>query len=412
MQTVTDEKMPGQSQWKSDFPFFIAHPELVYLDSAATALKPQPVIDAVNDYYVKSSVNVHRGLYKLSEETTAAYEAVRENVRGFINAASTREVIFTSGTTESINIIARTWARQNIRRGEEIVVSILDHHSNIVPWQMLSKEVGCTVQFIDCDANGELNLEHYGQLLSRRTRLVSLPHVSNVLGTVNHLRPMIQKAYAIGAKVMIDAAQSAGHMPIDVEYLNCDFLAFSGHKIGGPTGVGILYGREKLLEATQPLFGGGDMIREVHTTHATWNDLPWKFEAGTPAIAEVLGLGAAITYLRSIGLSVVRAHEKEVMSYALTRLAKISGITIYGPKDAARQNGAISFSLKGIHPHDIAALLDQKNIAIRAGHHCAMPLMERLGVPATARASFGLYSSKSDIDALVEGLEYVIKTFA
>jgi len=396
---------------KKDFPLLVNEPTLVYLDSASTALKPRAVIEAVEEYYTNYSANVHRGLYDLSERATAAYEGAREKVRTFIHAGSSREIIFTSGTTASINLVALSWGRSMLKRDDEIILSILDHHSNIVPWQLLAKDIGCKLKFIDCDSKGRLKLDQLSKLLSRRTKLIALSHVSNALGTINQLTTLTQKAHAIGAKVLIDAAQSVPHMPLNVEHLNCDFLAFSGHKLGGPTGIGVLYAKEELLKQMPPVFGGGDMIREVHTDHSSWNDLPWKFEAGTPPIAQAIGLGAAIDYYAKIGMSKVRAHEHALTEYALQKCAELPGLTIYGPADAAEQSGVISFTLEGVHPHDISSLLNEEKIAIRAGHHCCMPLMDRLKIPATARVSFGVYNSTEDIDRLIEGLKKVQKIF-
>ena len=395
-----------------DFPIFKAQPKLIYLDSAATSLKPQCVIDAMNEYYSSYSANVHRGLYALSEKATEAYEGARMIVKNFINAASEKEIMFTRGATEGLNVVAQGWGSQFLKEGDEVILSIVEHHSNIVPWQMLAKKKKVKLKFIDIDARGMLKTEQLTTLITRRTRMIALSHVSNALGSITGLKPIIQKAHAVNAKVLVDAAQSAPHMPLDVQYLDCDFLVFSGHKMCGPTGIGVLYGKEKILNEMEPFLGGGDMIREVHTTHSTWNEVPWKFEAGTPPIAEAIGLGAALTYLKKIGMNAVRMHEKKILAYALAQLSKNPAVKLYGPCDPEHQSGVISFTLEDIHPHDVAALLDRENIAIRAGHHCCMPLMERLKVPATARASFYLYTTEEDIDALAGALKKVQKVFA
>lgn len=403
--------MQDLKNFRPHFPIFNSQPDLKYLDTAATALKPQRVIDAMNSYYSEYSANVHRGLYRMSGLATEAYEASRETVRGFVHAQSAREIIFTRGATEAINLVARTWGAQTLKRGDEILLTILEHHSNIVPWQMLAKEKGLQLKYLDCNDDGTLKIEDLSRMLTRRTKLFSLAHISNALGTATALRPIIQKAFAVGAKVLVDAAQSAAHLPIDVQYLNCDFLVFSGHKLYGPTGIGVLYAKEKILSSLEPYMGGGDMIREVTMERSQWNDLPWKFEAGTPAIAEAIGLGETIKFIQSISMEVIRRHERVLGAYAFERLKEIPDVIIYGSSDPEAFNGIISFNIKGIHAHDVAALLDLENIAIRAGHHCCMPLMERLKVPATARISFGIYNMKKDIDALVNGLQKVILKF-
>lgn len=402
---------PNVANSKQDFPIFREHPNLVYLDSAATALKPKQVIDAVSGYYSKYSANVHRGLYDISEKATAAYEGSRKTVQKFLRAKSEKEIIFTHGATEAINLVAHAWGRKFIKSGDEIILTILEHHSNIVPWQLLAKEKNCAIKFLGIDENGALKLKDLSKLLSRRTKLISLAHVANALGTINPLKPIIQKAHAANAKIFVDAAQSAPHIPLDVQYLDCDFLAFSGHKLGGPTGIGALYVKKKLLEDMNPFMSGGDMIREVTETRASWNELPWKFEAGTPAIAEAIGLAAAIEYVNAIGLTNIRIHEKRLLAFAIKSLNKIPGVKLFGPSDPETQSGIISFTLDGVHPHDIATILDEDNIAIRAGHHCCMPLMERLKIPATARASFWVYNNEDDIEKLVKGIEKIKRIF-
>ena len=396
---------------KKDFPIFKNNPNLVYLDSAATSLKPKSVISAMDEYYKNYSSNVHRGLYKLSEKATEAYENAREIVQKFINAKSSREIIFTSGTTHSINLVAQGWGEQNLRKGDEIILTILEHHSNIVPWQMIARRHGCKIKFLDIDENGVLKIDQLSKLLTKRTKIVSVSHIGNALGTINPIKTIIQRAHKVGAKVFIDAAQSAGHLPIDVQKPDCDFLAFSGHKMCGPTGIGVLYAKEKILRQTEPFFGGGDMIREVKKTHSTWNDLPWKFEAGTPPIAEAIGLGASINYLQKIGFKNIRKHSAHLLGFAIKKLQKIPGVKLFGPLNPKIQSGILSFTVDGVHPHDIAAILDQNNIAIRAGHHCCMPLMERLKIPATARASFYIYNTEKDVEKLAQGILKVKKIF-
>lgn len=396
---------------KQDFPIFETRPNLVYLDSAATALKSKAVIDAISDYYGKYSANVHRGIYQLSEEATAAFEGARKTVQQFINAKSDREIIFTRGGTEAINMVAQGWGSQFLKSGDEIILTVLEHHSNVVPWQMIAKKKNCIIKYIDVDDRGVLRTEQLSKLLTRRTKIIALTHVSNGIGVINALKPIIQKAHAIGAKVLVDAAQSAPHMGLDVQYLDCDFLALSGHKMCGPTGIGVLYAKEKILEEMNPFLGGGDMILEVTKTSSTWNEIPWKFEAGTPPIAEAIGLGAAINYLQSIGMANIRAHEKKLLGCAIAELSKIPGVKLYGPSDPEIQGGVLSFTIEGVHPHDIASIFDADGIAIRAGHHCNMLLMERFGIPATARASFYIYNTEDDVEKLVQAVLKVIKIF-
>lgn len=396
---------------RNDFPFFKAQPTLHYLDSAATALKPQCVIDAMNEYNLAYSTNVHRGLYPLSERATAAYEGARETVANFINARSSKEIIFTSGTTHSINLVALGWARSILKKDDEIVVTTLEHHSNLVPWQMLGKELGVKIVYWDPRKDGTLDPTDANKYFNRRTRLLAITHISNALGTLMPLKQCIQKAYACGVRVLVDAAQSASRIPIDVQYLDCDFLAFSGHKLYGPTGIGILYVKEKHFDSFRPVFGGGGMIREVTKTHTTWNDPPWKFEAGTPPIAEAIGLARAIRYVREIGLSAIHGHEKSLTNYALEKLSAIKNIRILGPAKINEHESIISFIMNNIHGHDIASIVGENEIAIRAGHHCCMPLMQFLNVPATARISFGIYNTQDDVEALIKGLRVVQKVF-
>lgn len=393
---------------KSDFPIFDDQP-LVYLDSGATTQKPRAVIDAVSTYYERDNANVHRGIYALSERATAAYEGAREKVRQFINARSNAEIVFTRGTTESINLVAQSYGLSHLKSGDEIIISAMEHHSNIVPWQLLCNQVGAHLKVIPVSDIGELDLEAYESLFSDRTKLVALIHVSNVLGTVNPIKKMIDLAHAHNVPVLIDGAQAIAHQPVDVTALDCDFYTFSSHKLYGPTGVGVLYGKEKLLELMPPYQGGGDMISRVTFEKTDFNVLPYKFEAGTPNIAGVIGLGTAIDYVLHIGFDAIMAHESALTVEATDRLKSINGLTIYG--QSSDKQGVISFTLKDVHPHDIATILGQADVAIRAGHHCAMPLIDRFGVSALSRASFGVYNDSSDIDALVNGLHQVHQLF-
>lgn len=417
MQTVENVRLlrpnmtSGLAMTKRDFPIFETRPNLVYLDSAATALKPKAVIDAVSDYYGKYSANVHRGIYQLSEEATAAFENARKTVQQFINAKSEKEIIFTRGGTEAINMVAQGWGAQYLKSGDEIILTVLEHHSNIVPWQMIAKKKNCVIKYLDVDDRGVLRTDQLSKLLTRRTKIIALTHVSNGIGVINSLKPIIQKAHAIGAKVLVDAAQSAPHMGLDIQYLDCDFLAFSGHKMCGPTGIGVLYAKEKILEEMHPFLGGGDMILEVTKTSSTWNELPYKFEAGTPPIAEAIGLGAAINYLQSVGMANIRMHEKKLLGFALAELSKIPGVKLYGPCDPEIQSGVLSFNIEGIHPHDIASIFDSEGVAVRAGHHCNMLLMERFGIPATARASFYIYNTEEDVEKLSSAVKKVKEIF-
>ena len=375
---------------------------LVYLDNAATTQKPRVVIDAVANYYAHDNANVHRGVHALSERATARHEQGRETVRAFINAASTREIVFTRNATESINLVARTWGDASVRAGDEVLITAMEHHSNIVPWQQLCGRTGAVLKVAPIDDRGELRMDEFEQLLTPKTRLVAVVHVSNALGTVNPVADIIARAHRAGARVLVDGSQAAPHFAVDVRALDADFYAFTGHKIYGPMGIGVLFGRESLLAAMPPFLGGGDMIRTVSFEQSTWNDLPYKFEAGTPDVAGVVGLAAAIDYMNGIGLDAIAAHEATLMAAATEALARVPGLTIIG--QASRKAGAISFVLDGIHPHDIGTIVDQEGVAIRTGHHCAQPVMARYGVPATARASFALYNSTDDIDALVGAL--------
>ena len=400
---------------RADFPILareINGKPLAFLDSAASSQKPSVVLDAMDQFARTSYANIHRGAYTLSEEATRAYERARKNVAKFINARSAREVIFTRNTTESINLVARTWADVNLRAGDAIVLSEMEHHSNIVPWQLAAQRSGAQVYYTPITDEGELDLAAYDALLEQhKPKLVALTQMSNVLGTLTPLPELIAKAHAVGALFLVDGAQGAPHLPVDVRALDCDFYAFSGHKMLGPSGIGVLWGRAALLEAMPPFLGGGDMIREVTLEGTTYNDLPWKYEAGTPAIIEAIGLGAAVDYLRHLDMEQVRAHEHALTLYALERLRAIPGLTIFGPP-AERRGGVISFTLGDIHAHDLATLLDREGVAVRAGHHCAQPLMERMQVAATARASFYVYTTSAEIDTLAEALERARAIFA
>jgi cysteine desulfurase/selenocysteine lyase len=372
---------------------------LIYLDSAATSQKPVVVIEALSAYYREINANVHRGIHRLAELATEAYEESRQKVARFIGAPSERGVIFTRGTTEGINLVAYAWGGQHIRSGDEIIVSGMEHHSNLVPWQMLAQRQGASLKIIPVDESGQLDLAAYHALLGPRTKLVAVTHMSNVLGTVNPVRDMIRAAQAVGARVLVDGAQSVPHLPVNVQELGCDFLAFSGHKMCGPTGIGVLYGREELLEQMDPFMGGGEMISKVTYERSTWADLPNKFEAGTPDIAGAIGLGVAVDYLSGLGMDVLHAAESQLTCYALGQLAGVPGLKVHGC--APERGGAISFELAGVHPHDVAHFADKDGIAIRAGHMCAQPLMRQRGVGALSRASLYFYNTRAEIDALV-----------
>jgi len=399
---------------KLDFPILsrTSHGKrLVYLDSAASSQKPGAVIDALSNFYRTSNANIHRGVYELSELATAAYDEARDKVANFINARSSRECIFVRNTTEALNLVASSWGRANLNEGDEVVLSILEHHSNIVPWQLIARERGARLRFIDIDDDGRLRLEQLDEYLqSGKVKLVSVTHVSNALGTINPIAEIGAKAHAAGALLLVDAAQSVPHMPVDVQALGADFLAFSGHKMLGPMGSGVLYGRRELLEEMPPYMSGGDMIRTVELEQSTWADLPQKFEAGTASVADAVGLGAAIDYLTSISMAQTRQHEKEIVRYALATLREVPDVTLYGPEGDDRA-GVVSFGVGDVHPHDIASILDSEGIAVRAGHHCAQPLMTRLGLTATTRASLYLYNDEADVDQLVDGIMTVRRVF-
>jgi len=397
---------------RADFPILsqkvYGHP-LVYLDNGASAQKPKPVIDAMSEAYETYYSNVHRGVHWTSQRSTEAFEGGRAKVARFLNAASDNEIVFTRGATEAINLVAHSWGRKNLKAGDEVILSHMEHHSNIVPWQMVAEEKGARIRVAPVNDRGELIFEEYLKLLGPRTRLVGVGHVSNALGTINPVREMIEAAHGKGIPVLVDGAQAAPHMTLDMQALDCDFYVFSSHKLYGPTGTGVLYGKESLLEAMPPWHGGGEMIKYVTFEKTLYNDLPAKFEAGTPHIAGGIGLGAAIDYVTQIGLEAIGAHEHDLLAYATQRAAEISGLRIIGT--ARAKSGILSFDLGRIHPHDIGTMLDHQGIAIRTGHHCAMPVMQHYGVPATARASFALYNTRTDVDALMVGIRKVIEVF-
>jgi cysteine desulfurase / selenocysteine lyase len=397
-----------------DFPILSreAYPgvPLIYLDSAASSQKPQAVIEAMDAYYRQTNANVHRGIHILSEQATNAYEGARARIARFINAPDPAEVIYVRNATEGFNLVAQSWGRTNLRPGDEILLTEMEHHANLVPWQILAQQTGARLKFVPFHPDGTLDLSNLSELLTEKTKLFAFTAVSNVFGTVNPTKELVAAAHAVGAVTVVDGAQAVPHMPVDVQDLNCDFLAFSGHKMCGPTGIGILYGKRALLEAMPPYMGGGDMIRRVELEASTWNELPWKFEAGTPAIAAAIGLGTAVDYLSGLGMERVHRYEHFITHYALEALSEIPGLRLLGP-DASRRAGLAAFILNGAHPHDIAEILDKDGIAVRAGHHCAMPLHKKLGVNASARASFYLYTTTDEIDKLVTGLHHVRRVF-
>ncbi|MDF2857817.1 MAG: cysteine desulfurase [Neobacillus sp.] len=392
---------------RRDFPIINqevnGHP-LVYLDSSATSQKPIQVIETLEKYYKEINSNVHRGVHTLGTRATDAYEGAREKVRKFINAKSTQEIIFTRGTTTSLNTVASSYAAANLKAGDEIVITYMEHHSNIIPWQQVARRTGAELKYIPLQEDGTLSLDDVRATITDKTKIVSIMQVSNVLGVINPIKEITQIAHEHGAVMVVDAAQSAPHMKIDVQDLDCDFLAFSGHKMCAPTGIGVLYGKKKLLENMEPIEFGGEMIDFVHLQESTWKELPWKFEGGTPIIAGAIGLGAAIDYLTAIGLDNIAEHEHKLVAYALEKMSTVPGMAIYGPMDPAKRAGLVTFNISDVHPHDVATVLDAEGIAVRAGHHCAQPLMRWLKVSSTARASFYLYNTEEDIDKLVEGL--------
>ena len=398
---------------RRDFPILtrsIRDQNLVYLDNAATTQKPQPVLDALSSYYATGNANIHRGVYLLSEEATAAYDLARGKVQGLLNARAAHEIIFTRNSTESINLVAQSYGRQNLGPGDEILITHMEHHSNIVPWQLLCEQVGARLCVAPIDGDGTLQLDEFQRLISPRTRLVAVVHLSNSLGTINPVQDIVRMAHARGVPVLIDGSQSVYHMPVDVQALDCDFYVFTGHKLYGPTGIGVLYGRESLLEQMPPYQGGGDMIRSVTFDKTTYAELPHKFEAGTPHIAGAIGLGAAVDYLLSVGFEGIGRHEADLLAYGTNALSEVKGLRLIGT--SPNKASILSFVMDGAHPHDIGTIVDADGIAIRTGHHCTQPVMDRFGVPATARASIAMYNTHEEIDALVKALEHVRETFA
>lgn len=412
MDTVL-QTAPDIAAVRSEFPALdqeVHGRPLVYLDSAATAQRPRAVIEAVAEFYRRDNANVHRGLHELSRRATERFEAAREAVARFLNA-DPAEVVWVRGTTEAINLVAMSWGWANLRPGDEVVVTVMEHHSNLVPWQLAAARTGARLRHVDIDDEGRLRLDQLDELLSERTKLVAVSHVSNALGTINPVREICEKAHRVGALVLVDGAQGAAHLRVDVQALGCDFYAFSGHKLGGPMGIGVLWARRELLEAMPPFHGGGDMVGIVELERSTWAEVPHKFEAGTPNVAGAVGLQAALEFLGRIGHEALWAHEQALVRYGLERLAEVPGLRLFGPKDPEERTAVFSFELEGIHPHDVATILDAEGIAIRAGHHCAQPLMRRLGVPATSRASCYVYTLPEEIDRLVEALGVARKVF-
>ena len=394
---------------RADFPIFKNNPDLIFLDNASTTQKPQQVIDTLTHYYENYNSNIHRGIYTIAEKATAAYEETRDKVAAFIGTEDRQSIVFTRGTTESINLVASSWG-QNLKPGDEVLITEMEHHSNIIPWQLICEKTGASLKYIPISEDGTLDLSNTGTYFTEKTKIVCVIHQSNVFGTINPIAEIVKMAHDVGALVIVDGAQSVPHHKVNVSQLGCDFFAFSGHKMMGPTGVGVLYTKPALLEEMNPFMGGGEMIREVSMEKSTWNDIPWKFEAGTPNIAQVIGMGAAIDYINEIGLQSIADYEKELLSYTKEKLQNIPGLSIYGK---AKEKGAvISFNIGKIHPHDVAHILDTSGIAIRAGHHCAQPIMKRLSVPATNRASFYLYNTFEEIDSLIEGLTKTVDLFA
>ncbi|EOF7813419.1 cysteine desulfurase [Listeria monocytogenes] len=399
---------------RADFPILaqeINEKPLAYLDNAATSQKPKQVIEALTHYYEFDNANVHRGVHTLAARATDAYESARGKVAKFIHAREVAEIIFTRGTTSAINLVVDSYAEANIEAGDEIVISYLEHHSNLIPWQQLAKRKGAVLKYIELEENGTISVEQAKKTIGEKTKIVALAHVSNVLGTITPIKEIAAIAHQFGAVILVDGAQAVPHMEVDVVDLDADFYAFSGHKMMAPTGIGALYGKRELLDAMEPIEFGGEMIDFVELYDSTWKELPWKFEAGTPIIGGAIALGAAIDYLAEVGLANIHAHEQALASYAIEEMSKIEGITIYGPKDASKRCGLVTFNLEGAHPHDIATILDEDGIAIRAGHHCAQPLMKWLDVSSTARASFYIYNTKEEIDALIDGLKLTKEYF-
>jgi cysteine desulfurase/selenocysteine lyase len=401
---------------RQDFPILkrkvMGGKQLVYLDNAATTQKPLAVIDAISDYYSNYNSNIHRAVHQMAEEATIAYEETRQKIAKFINARHTDEIIFTRNTTEAINLVSYSWGRANVSRGDKVVISEIEHHSNIVPWQILTQEKGAKLEYVGVDDSGYLKMQEYEKYLaSKKVKLVSLSQMSNVLGTIVPIEKMIKMSHEKGIPVLVDGAQSVPHMPVDVQKMDCDFMAFSAHKMLGPTGVGVLYVKREILEKMQPFMGGGDMIKEVHKYETRYNDLPYKFEGGTPNIADVIGFGAALDYLTNIGMDRVREHEIEITKYALDKITTVKGVTLYGPPNAKDRGGVVSFNIGDIHPHDLATIMNDRGVAIRSGHHCAQVLMERLDVSATSRASFYIYNTKDEVDTFIDALSEARRLF-
>jgi cysteine desulfurase/selenocysteine lyase len=410
METVTVNEILDVAAIRQQFPVLnrtVKGKPLVYLDNAATTQKPQVVIDALVDYYSGYNANIHRGIHSLAEEATAAYEATRDTVKEFINAESREQIIFTKGTTEGINLVAQTWGRQNINKGDEIIISNMEHHSNIVPWYILCEEKGAILKVIPLTENGELQLDEYEKLLSEKTKLVAIVHVSNALGTINPVQKIIEKAHEAGAVVLVDGAQSSVHLDIDVQAMDADFFVFSSHKVYGPTGVGVLYGKRNLLESMPVYQGGGEMIKEVYFDRITYNELPYKYEAGTPNIADTIALKAALDFTQQTGKEKIRQHENELLAYATGQLEAINGLRIIGR--AKNKISVISFVIDKVHPQDLGILLDNRGVAVRTGHHCAQPLMDLFCIPGTTRASFAMYNTKEEVDSLITGLHKALK---
>ncbi len=399
---------------RDDFPILkikVRGKRFVYLDSSATTQKPIQVIEAINNYYKNFNSNVHRGVYYISEEATRLYEEARMKVSKFINSESPRSIVFTRNTTEAINLVAYSWGRRNIREGEEIILTVMEHHSNLIPWQILAREKNAKLKFIPVKEDGTLEIEKMNELLTPKSKLLAITHVSNVLGTINPIKEIIEIAHKNGTIVLVDGAQSVPHIPVNVKELDCDFLAFSGHKMLGPMGIGVLYGKEKILEEMEPFLGGGEMISKVWLERAEWNEIPWKFEAGTPNVEGAIGLGSAIDYLSHIGMENIQKEEQRLTKYSLERLKEIEGIIIYGPENPAIKSGVISFNLENIHPHDVGTILDQEGIAVRVGSHCAQPLMERFKTSSMIRASFYIYNIDEEIDIMISALKKVKEIF-
>ena len=416
METITAKTVKPLDVWRlrEDFPILsrmVNGKPLVYLDNAATTQKPRSVIQSLVDYYENFNANVHRGVHTLSMEATDMTEAARRKVADFINADDPETVIWTRNATEGMNLVAYGWGRANIEAGDEIVTTRMEHHSNLVPWQEIASERGAAIRFLPLAADGSLDLTDVDEIITDKTKLLTFTHVSNSLGTINPARYLTEKAHSVGAVVLVDGAQSVPHMPVDVQEIGCDFLSFSGHKMMGPTGIGALYGRRNLLERMQPFLTGGEMVLQVTYESASWAGLPWKFEAGTPNIADSIGMGAAVDYLSSVGMDNVREHEKRITKYALTRFEEIEEVDVFGPGDPDLRGGVVSFHTSELHPHDLGTYLDQQGIAVRTGHHCTMPLMTTLGVPATARASFYVYNTEEEVDALVDGVRGGLRYF-